>query len=126
MILKLCLGIFLIIFILLAITLIKTLLVPNPNKVTEIPTPIDINKANDYGSSLSKLIKIETISSRDDNSREKFFLFHKELENLFPLIHKNCEKMVFNVSPLFKCGGKSNQKPIMLMSHHDVVEAPGN
>lgn len=126
MILKICLGIFLIIFILLAVTLIKTLLVPKPNKVTEIPAQIDINRANAYGSSLSKLIKIETISSRDDKRREKFFLFHKELENLFPLIHKNCEKLVFNGSLLFKWKVESSEKPIMLMSHHDVVEAPGN
>ena len=84
MILKLCLGIFLIIFILLAITLIKTLLVPNPNKVTEIPTPIDINKANDYGSSLSKLIKIETISSRMIIAERSFFYFINNLKTSFP------------------------------------------
>ena len=51
--------------------------------------------------------------------------YHKTLEELFPNVHKNCEKHVFNGSLLFKWTGKSSENPILLMSHQDVVEANG-
>ncbi|MBP2024259.1 carboxypeptidase PM20D1 [Clostridium punense] len=125
MITKILLIILFIIILLLGLTLIKTLLVPKPRKHTEKEIPINTERAVEYGRSLSELIKIETISSKDDKSRDKFFTFHKELENQFPLIHEKCEKMVFNGSLLYKWPGNNKAEPIMLMSHHDVVEAPG-
>lgn len=78
-----------------------------------------------YGKSLSKLVRIETISSRENDDFTKFYEFHKELESMFPKIHAICEKKVFHGSLLFKWPGKGKKEPIMLMSHHDVVEATG-
>lgn len=82
-------------------------------------------RAEKYGKQLSEMIKKETISFRDQQDREKFYEFHKTLEELFPLVHEKCEKHVFNGSLLYKWQGKGNGEPILLMSHHDVVEANG-
>ncbi len=79
-----------------------------------------------YGERLSEMIKKETVSSRDQEDREKFYEFHKTLEELFPLIHEKCEKHVFNGSLLYRWQGKGKGEPILLMSHHDVVEAGGD
>ncbi len=82
-------------------------------------------RAEKYGMQFSKLIQKETISSRYDADRSKFLEFHELLEEMFPQIHKTCEKHVFNGSLLFKWSGKGAHEPILFMSHHDVVEATG-
>ena len=85
----------------------------------------DSSRAEKYGKQLSKLVQKETISSRFDEDRTKFLEFHDILEEVFPNVHKNCEKHVFNGSLLFKWSGKGSHDPILFMSHHDVVEAGG-
>ncbi|MBE6037761.1 MAG: M20/M25/M40 family metallo-hydrolase [Anaerofustis stercorihominis] len=82
-------------------------------------------RAENYGKALSEMVKVETISHRDQTDREKFYEFHKTLEKLFPLVHENCEKHVFDGSILFRWKGNGDGEPILLMSHHDVVEANG-
>lgn len=82
-------------------------------------------RAEKYGRGLAAIIRHETISSRYDASREKFYKLHETLEELFPNIHAKCEKKVFDGSLLFKWEGKKNHDPILFMSHHDVVEAGG-
>ncbi|MEG1874217.1 MAG: M20/M25/M40 family metallo-hydrolase [Angelakisella sp.] len=83
-------------------------------------------RAQQYGRSLAKLIQCETVSSRFEESREKFLGFHKLLEEQFPLLHKTCEKHLFHGSLLFHWHGKTSVEPLLLMSHHDVVEANGD
>ena len=82
-------------------------------------------RAEKYGKQLSKMVQKETISSRFDSDRTKFLEFHELLEEMFPNVHKMCEKHVFDGSLLFKWNGKGNHEPILFMSHHDVVEATG-
>ena len=82
-------------------------------------------RAEKYGKQLSKLVQKETISSRFDPDRTKFLEFHQLLEEMFPNVHQNCEKHVFDGSLLYKWNGKGNHEPILFMSHHDVVEASG-
>lgn len=82
-------------------------------------------KAQEYGKKLAKLVQKETISSRFDQDRTKFYEFHELLEEMFPNVHKTCEKHVFNGSLLFKWNGIGKHEPILFMSHHDVVEATG-
>ena len=82
-------------------------------------------RAANYGKTLSKMVQKETVSSRFEPDRTKFYEFHTLLEELFPVFHKNCEKHVFNGSLLFKWEGNGKNAPILLMSHHDVVEANG-
>lgn len=86
---------------------------------------VNDERAKDYGQTLATMIQKETISSRFDADRTKFLEFHQLLQELFPEFHKACEKQVFNGSLLFKWKGSSKKEPILLMSHHDVVEATG-
>lgn len=82
-------------------------------------------RAVEYGKTLSKMVQKETVSSRFDLDRTKFYEFHELLEELFPTLHAKCEKHVFDGSLLFKWAGSGKEEPILLMSHHDVVEANG-
>ena len=82
-------------------------------------------RAEKYGQQLAQLVQKETVSSRFDLDRAKFLEFHEILEEMFPNIHRNCEKHVFNGSLLFKWNGTGESEPILFMSHHDVVEAGG-
>ncbi len=82
-------------------------------------------RAESYGKRLAKMIQQETISSRYEPEREKFYKFHETLEELFPRVHETCEKHVFDGSLLFKWSGSGKHEPILLMSHQDVVEAGG-
>ncbi len=82
-------------------------------------------RAESYGKRLAKMIQQETISSRYEPEREKFYKFHETIEELFPRVHETCEKHVFDGSLLFKWSGSGKHEPILLMSHQDVVEAGG-
>ncbi|MEE0982323.1 MAG: M20/M25/M40 family metallo-hydrolase, partial [Acutalibacteraceae bacterium] len=44
---------------------------------------------------------------------------------LFPTVHEKLEKTEIDGNLLFKWKGKSSDKPILIMSHQDVVEATG-
>ena len=83
------------------------------------------DRAEAYGKALSRMVQDETVSCRDQQDRSKFYRFHDTLKELFPRVHETCEKHDFNGSLLFKWEGTGESEPILLMSHHDVVEATG-
>lgn len=84
------------------------------------------NRSMQYAEILSKLIKIETISSRESSDITKFLAFHEALRETFPKFFEVTECEKFGGSLLFKWKGTdSSLKPVMLMNHHDVVEASG-
>lgn len=113
------------IFVLAAIVIGKAMLLkPTSAKTAKIILD-ESERAAKYGKTLSKMVQKETVSSRFDPDRTKFYEFHELLEELFPVFHENCEKHVFNGSLLFKWSGNGKNAPILLMSHHDVVEANG-
>ena len=113
------------VLIFVAVLLIRTVtLKPTAAKTAKVELDTSA-RAEKYGKELAALVRHETISSRYDDSREKFYKMHETLETMFPNIHAKCEKHVFNGSLLFKWEGKKNHDPILFMSHHDVVEAGG-
>lgn len=113
------------VFVLLLIALIRTLLM-KPTSAKEAKVVLDESeRAQKYGQRLSRMVQKETISCRNQEDRTKFYEFHQLLEKEFPLIHQHCEKQVFNGSLLFKWAGQGKAEPILMMSHHDVVEATG-
>ena len=122
---KILLAVLFVIFLLLVIAVIRALCL-KPTAAKEAKVTLDTSeRATEYGKKLATLVQKETISSRFDPDRTKFLEFHEILEDMFPNIHKNCEKHVFNGSLLFKWAGKGTHEPILFMSHHDVVEATG-
>ena len=118
-------GILILIFAVIAVVLIRTLsLKPTAAKTANIELD-NSHRAREYGRRLALMIQKETISSRGDKDRTKFYEFHEILEKLFPKVHKTCEKHVFDGNLLYCWMGKGNHPPILLMSHQDVVEANG-
>ena len=84
------------------------------------------DRAIAYGDRLARMVRCETISSRDHQDVTKFETFHSVLADLFPHVHTICEKHVFDGSLLFRWPGQGQADPIILMSHQDVVEAGGH
>ena len=107
----------------LLIAIVRTLLLPK--KTTNFKLSEDNARIDEYAGKLSRMVKHETISDRNDTSIEKFLAFHKLLEELFPTVFAICEKTEIDGNLLLKWPGKSSKDPIMLMSHMDVVEATG-
>lgn len=114
-----------VVLLVIAIVLIRTItLKPTAARNLKLE-PEKSERASKYGTQLAKMIQDETISSRFDKDITKFEQFHKTLEELFPNVHKICEKHVFDGNLLYKWTGKSANNPILFMSHQDVVEATG-
>lgn len=78
-----------------------------------------------YANRLSKLIQTETVSVPGQTDKSKFYHFHERLRELFPRLFSVCRFEDFNGSILLCWKGQSHRAPILLMNHHDVVEAPG-
>ena len=78
-----------------------------------------------YADSLSQMIRHETISVNDQTDLAKFHSFHDLMRNLFPHIFKACSFMEQDGSFLMRWPGKSPGQKLLLLNHHDVVEATG-
>lgn len=79
-----------------------------------------------YAEGLGRLIRKETISDFNMTDFTKFREFHQLLEAEFPAFFAVCEKEEFDGSLLLRWKGKSGEKPVMFMNHHDVVDAMGD
>lgn len=113
------------VLLLVLFVVLRTLMI-KPTSAASAKVALDTSeRASNYGERLAKMIRCETVSSRNQKDLQKFYEFHKVLEELFPNVHKVCEKHVFDGSLLYKWSGKSSKDPILLMSHQDVVEANG-
>lgn len=75
---------------------------------------------------LSKIIQVPTISLLGVKDNTQIYKMHELLEELYPLIHKNLEKIDIDGALLFRWKGKNSEaEPVLLMSHMDVVDATG-
>ncbi|MBQ9979706.1 MAG: M20/M25/M40 family metallo-hydrolase [Oscillospiraceae bacterium] len=112
-----------IIVVLLIIAVLRTLL--RPKKVSDyVPAP-EKERQELYAKKLSAMIRCDTVSNPAQPVQEKFLAFHRQLEELFPLVHKHLEKTQLDGNLLFYWKGKSSLRPVVLMSHQDVVPAEG-
>jgi carboxypeptidase PM20D1 len=109
--------------LLLLIALLRTLLTPARKSLWE-PAPAPEREAR-YAEKLSRMVRCETVSRKGEEQREKFLGFHRLLEELFPLVHEKLEKTEIDGNLLFFWKGRSGRKPLVLMSHQDVVPAEG-
>ncbi len=85
-----------------------------------------MDRKNKYASELAELIRTETVSEAGGNDEAKFELFREKLFKMFPKLFAAAETECFYGSLLMRWRGKSDKEPILLMSHHDVVEASGD
>ena len=79
-----------------------------------------------HAKSLSEIIKVPTVSRYGNKDMTNIYRLHNKLEQLYPNIHSKLEKIDIDGALLFKWKGENaDDKPILLMSHMDVVEATG-
>lgn len=84
------------------------------------------NEQIEYAQKLAEMIKCETVSVKGSYDDTEFAKLRKTVEELFPLVHKKAERMIFGDDCwIYKLEGKDKSRSIMLMSHHDVVTAKG-
>ena len=83
-------------------------------------------RTDEYTRRLSRMIRHKTISQSNQTDKHDFYLFHDLLKELFPHIFSVCIFENFDGSILLHWKGSGSGLPILLMNHHDVVEAPGS
>ena len=121
--LYLLLGLLGLCLLLLLIALLRTLL--SPAKQSLWKPAADPERERRYAETLSHMVRCETVSRKGEDQREKFLGFHRLLEELFPLVHGKLEKTEIDGNLLFFWKGKAHDRPLVLMSHQDVVPAEG-
>ena len=73
---------------------------------------------------LRRMIECETVSVKNSFTPDEFMKLRDVMKELFPLIHKTAEIRYFSEDCwIYKIEGKDKSRNIMVMSHHDVVEA---
>ncbi len=121
--LVLLLGLLGLCLLLLLIALLRTLL--SPAKQSLWKPAADPEREARYAETLSRMVRCETVSRKGEDQREKFLGFHRLLEELFPLVHEKLEKTEIDGNLLFFWKGRAHDRPLVLMSHQDVVPAEG-
>ncbi len=116
-------GLIGLILLLLLAAVVHTLCVPNKQS-TYRPDP-DPERAEAYARKLSEMVRCETVSVPGEDQREKFLAFHRVLAELFPLVHQELEKTEIDGNLLYYWKGEKKDRPLVLMSHQDVVPAEG-
>lgn len=114
------------ILLLAAVTVIRaSKLKPTPAKSAKMPE-VDPDRSMSYAETLSQMIKVETISDRDNFDKTKFYRYHDKLRELFPLVFSELEVIDIDGSLIARWKGKSSDSAVLLMSHQDVVSAEGD
>ena len=111
------------VLVLLCIALFRTVL--TPSKVSEYKAPEADERALAYAEKLAAMVRVDTTSHDSVADYERFAKFHRILEELFPLVHENLERTDIDGNLLYFWKGKQDDRPIVLMSHQDVVPAEG-
>lgn len=87
---------------------------------------VSSEKTDAYVQTLKEMIDARTVFSYDTSTQEQFQKFYQTIENRFPLICQHAEKLVFGSGCFVYCiKGTDAKQNVMLMSHHDVVDATG-
>ena len=106
-----------------ASALVRTLMIPV--RKSDYKPPADDPRALPYAQKLSRMVQYDTTSYADTDQRETFLGYHKILEELFPLVHRNLAKTEIAGSLLYHWKGKDDKYPVVLMGHQDVVPVSG-
>ncbi len=120
----LILALLVILAIVLALNTVKS--VKKARKLAEFKPLYDDEEIEYYVTRLQKMIQCKTVSVKDSYDDTEFAKLRDVMAELFPTIHKTAEKMTFSDDCwIYKIKGADVTRNIMLMSHHDVVEASG-
>lgn len=124
--------IFLYIILALAAVLIAVLIINNAaaisksRKLEDSKEKFSAGELAHYAKRLQKVIQCKTVSVKGSYDDTEFAKLRNTVEELFPTVHKNAERMIFSDDCwIYKIEGQDKTRNIMLMSHHDVVAADG-
>ena len=111
------------IFIILTVTIVRMIIL-KPEPITSAKE-LDYSKKNEYQTKFKEMIKIKTISYDETlDNKQSFIELKNKMRELFPKVFETMEVQDFKgESLILKWVGKSNKKPLVLMSHIDVVPA---
>ena len=110
--------------LLVLIAVVRTLVSPRKTSGYQ-PPQTDEAEALRLTGKLSKMIQVDTTSHAGGDDPARFRAFHKTLAELFPRVFSQLEKTEIDGNLLFYWKGRSQERPILLMSHQDVVPAEG-
>ena len=110
--------------LLMLIAVVRTLVSPRKTSGYQ-PPQTDEAEALRLAGKLSKMIQVDTTSHAGGDDPARFRAFHKTLAELFPRVFSQLEKTEIDGNLLFYWKGRSQERPILLMSHQDVVPAEG-
>lgn len=80
-----------------------------------------------YAGRLAEMIRCRTVSKKDGFEAEEFLKLRQVIAALFPMMTEKAELTIFGDDAyLYKLKGRDESRNVMVMSHHDVVEATGN
>ncbi len=122
-ILYILLGLLALLAILVLVAVIRTLLMkaPAPAVCENVYPQQTLDMCAEK---LGALVRVPSVSKREDEDLSAFKALHAELERLFPLLHKNLEKVELNGTLLYRwVGADPSKRPVLFMGHQDVVPA---
>ena len=112
-----------VILALLGIAVVRTVTI-KASAPTVCDTVITDEECTIAARKLGAMVRVPSVSKREDEDLSEFFKLHAVLEDEFPLLHEKLEKTVLNGSLLYLWKGSNpDTKPILLMGHQDVVPA---
>lgn len=77
-----------------------------------------------YAERLAEMIRCRTVSKKDGFEAEEFLKLRQVIETLFPRMTEAAERTILGKDAyLYKLKGRDESRNVMVMSHHDVVEA---
>ena len=117
------LGLVGVLLLLVLIAVVRTLC--TPKKIAAYQPQADEAQARALAEKLSRMVQYDTTSHAGEAEVEKFRGFHRVLEELFPLVHEKLERTEIDGNLLYYWKGETSERPILLMSHQDVVPAEG-
>ncbi len=80
-----------------------------------------------YAAALARMIRLETVSSRENSDAVDSPAFRSLLADLFPHLFCVCRCVPFSGGFVLHWKGTGgNRQPVLFMNHHDVVEADGS
>lgn len=114
--------------LLLLIALIRTLMI---KKECGDSRPYDMERDGiaplQHAEHLSAMLQVPSVSRRGSTDLTEIYRMHERLEALYPRIHKSLSRVDLDGALLYHWKGQHPERqPILLMSHHDVVEAVGD
>ena len=116
------LVIVLVIFICILLIRAAALAAKKAEPIGEKPVYTTEQEDIENGERLMKMIKCQTVSSREIYDDTEFAKLRAAVKELFPLLHERAEIKYFSEDCwVYKIPGRDESRNILLMSHHDVV-----